>query len=121
MRNSKCEQDLCNTRELFDFLQGKIPPGITLRRKEIPRLTADQAWAVIWYMGNKYWKVSDAVERCGVCGDIYHSESSGFTLDYGRAPYRFCDECIRTEEFRKKTLLHPDPNTRKLARDGEWP
>lgn len=41
--------DLQLAEELFQFLQGKLPEGVIARRKEIPKLSADQAWTVIWY------------------------------------------------------------------------
>lgn len=93
---------LTQTEELFEFLQGKLPEGYTVPRREMPKLTADQAWTVIWYLGNLYWQVPDHIERCDVCEDLFDSNSSGTCLDYGKAPYHFCDNCIQTEGFAKK-------------------
>ena len=104
------DNDLERTEELFEFLQGRPPKDITVPRKEIPKLTPDQAWTVIWYLGNQYWQVTDRVDRCCVCGDLYHSWQSGTCLDYGKPPYHFCDNCMSTDVYQKKakSKLNPD-------------
>lgn len=107
------------TQELFAFLQGRIPEGYHIRRKKRPKLTADQAWTVIWYLGNQYWQVTDHVERCEVCGDLYDSNCEGDCLDYGGAPYHFCQNCIEgngpdnRQAYVKKMKRNPDKEERK--------
>jgi hypothetical protein len=100
--------DLEKTQQLFDFLQGKIPEGYCIAKKNRPKLTADQAWTVIWFLGNQYWQVPDFIERCCVCGDLYNSYSEGDCLDYGKAPYHFCGSCLDGEEYAKKEKRNPD-------------
>jgi hypothetical protein len=104
------DKDLKLTEELFQMLQGNLPERITVPKKEIPRLTADQAWTVVWYLGNQYWQVTDRVERCDVCGDLYHTWQGGHTLDFGKAPYSFCDPCMQSDEFirKEKSKLNPE-------------
>jgi len=104
------DKDLKRTQELFDFLQGKMPDGTFVTRKHRPKLTPDQAWTVIWYLGNQYWQVTDRVERCDVCGDLFHTWQGGDCLDYGKAPYHFCDSCMSGSEYGKKSMsrLNPD-------------
>lgn len=102
------DKDLENTQELFDFLQGKQPDGFKFSKSRMPRLTPDQAWAVILYLGNACWQVTDRVERCDVCGSLYHTWQEGHCLDYGRAPYHFCDSCRNGDEFAKKNARNPD-------------
>jgi len=94
--------DLERTQELYDFLQGTVPKEYRIPESEMPKLTADQAWTVVWYLGNLYWQVKDYIERCDVCGDLYNSESEGTCLDYGDAPYYFCDDCEWGEEAEQK-------------------
>lgn len=98
------------TEELFQFLQGQLPEGYTIFRKKRPKLTADQAWTVIWYLGNQYWQVTDHIERCDVCGDLYETWSEGGCLDFGKAPYFFCGSCRDGDEYAKKekSKLNPD-------------
>jgi len=96
------DNDLARTNVLFDFLQGNAPKGYVIPPAEMPALTPDQAWTVIWYLGNLYWQVTDCVERCEVCGDLYHSEEGGDCLDYGDAPYHFCDTCMMGDEYADK-------------------
>lgn len=95
--------DLDRTEELFAFLQGIQPEGHKI--KDIPKLTPEQAWTVIWYLGNQYWQVTDHVYRCDVCGDLYDGDESGECMDYGRAPYFFCDECAQGDEATAKRRL----------------
>lgn len=107
------DKDLDRTEELFRFLQGEIPKGYTITRGHVPKLTADQAWTVVWYLGNQYWQVTDRVERCDVCGALYHTSQEGRTLDYGRKPFHFCEFCMDTEEFNRKqnSRLNPERQT----------
>ena len=101
---------LQKTEELFDFLQGKLPGGYKIPRKDRPKLTPDQAWTVIWYLGNQYWKVTDHIERCEICGALFDTWSEGDCLDYGNKPYHFCGSCIDSDEYAKKSQskLNPD-------------
>jgi hypothetical protein len=104
---SEKKDNLEMTEKLFAFLQGKDMDGCTIPRKERPRLTADQAWTVIWWLGNQYWQVTDHIERCEVCGEIYETWSDGDTLDYGGKPYSFCGNCVDGEEYAKKLKRRP--------------
>lgn len=93
---------LDQVEELFDFLQGTVPAGYSLRDDAVPHLTADQAWTAVWYLQNLYWQVPDHIERCNVCGRLFDSHSEGDCLDYGEKPYLFCDECMCTKEYEHK-------------------
>ncbi len=96
------------TEELFLFLQGDVPDGIHLECDKVPKLSADQAWSVIWYLGNLFWKVTDYIERCDVCGELYDSNSEGAYLDYGKPPHHFCEACSMGTEYRDKQQTVPD-------------
>jgi hypothetical protein len=100
--------ELEKTEELFNFLQGETPESCKIDEAHVPNLTPEQAWTVIWYLGNKYWQVKDYIERCGVCGDLYNSEESGDCLDYGSAPYFFCGGCLDSTEYITKHKQDPD-------------
>ena len=104
------DKDLKLTEELFEFLQGKMPEGTKVPRKERPKLTADQAWTVIWYLGNQYWQVTDRVERCEVCGELFHTWQGGGCLEYGKAPYHFCDSCMSSDEYARKAADKRNPD-----------
>lgn len=88
--------DLEKTQELFDFLQGNIPENI--KTDHPPTLTAEQAWTVICFLGNQCWQVTDRVERCDVCEDLYHTWQEGECMDYGKPPFFFCGSCMDSEE-----------------------
>jgi len=87
---SESRDDLELAEEAFAFLQGVLPDNISISNKsKIPNLTADQAWTVLWYLGNQYWQVPDTIERCDVCGDLFDSNKEGGYTDSG-PPYHFC-------------------------------
>lgn len=112
---SEEKDDLKQTEELFQFLQGNIPEGYRIAKKNVPKLTPDQAWTAIWYLQNLYWQPPDHFERCDVCQNIYNSWSEGGCLDYGRAPYHFCGNCIDGPVYAKKarSRLNPDKEMRR--------
>lgn len=95
--------DLEHMQELFGFLQGVVPEGYRIPRAHVPKLTPDQAWTVCWYLGNQYHQLSDYISRCDVCGDLYDSNSEGDCLDFGKAPYHFCDSCVGGEQYASKS------------------
>jgi hypothetical protein len=101
------EKDLERTQELYNFLQGQMPEGVTVAKRKRPNLTPEQAWTVVWYLGNEYWQVTDRVEKCEVCGDLYHTWEGGGCLDYGKAPYHFCDGCVNSDEYAAKEAKQP--------------
>ena len=100
------ESDIERVRTLFNFLQGIMPDGI--RISDGPKLTEEQAWTVIWYLGNEHWQVPDHIERCDVCGDLYDSHYEGDFLDYGESPYSFCDPCRSQEEYLEKLEMNEE-------------
>lgn len=93
--------------QLHRFLQGEVPEGYRICDSRVPKLTADQAWTVIWYVQELHQQLSDEIERCDVCGEIYNSAIGGDCLDYGEAPYHFCDGCYYSEEHRVKAEQQP--------------
>jgi len=99
---------LALTEELFGFLQGQVPEGYKIGRRNIPHLRPEQAWTVIWYVANLYQRVPEFIGRCDVCGELYNSEREGDCLDYGRAPYYFCDTCMNTNGWYQKARRNPD-------------
>lgn len=94
--------DLETTEDLFSLLQGTLPKGYEIPDDHIPKLSADQAWTVIWYLQGLYWQPGDAIDRCEVCGDLYDSGCEGDSLDYGEPPYHFCVPCMASEAYTEK-------------------
>lgn len=107
------KSDLQLTEELFEFLQGVCPADCKIAKSHMPKLTADQAETVIWYLGNQYWQVSDHVHRCCVCGNFFDKDNSGDCLDYGKPPIFFCDSCIHSEAYVRKMRRNPDKQERE--------
>jgi hypothetical protein len=107
------EDQLGMVERLFAFLQGELPEGCKIAKSHLPKLTPDQAWTVIWHLGNLFWQVPDHIDRCDVCGNPYDTWRSGDCLDYGKGPYSFCDSCINSEEYVRKMRRNPDKDARK--------
>ena len=113
--------DLENTKELFEFLQGTMPEGYLVEGSHVPHLTPDQAETVIWYLGNKYWQVTDHIERCDVCGEWYDHYYEGETIDCGPPPYRFCANCVGGEEaHRKRRILRGLEKSKRRPRQSHY-
>jgi len=85
------EEPINKFRELFEFLQGKVPKGIKIPKRDIPKLTKDQAWYAIWFLQEVTGCLSDRIERCDRCGDLFDKRyEGGFYQDR-----QYCDICYR--------------------------
>lgn len=85
--------DVDRVRELFSFLQGTVPPGYHVQDERVPQLTADQAWAVVWYVQELHWQVPDSIERCDLCGELFDSDAEGGYTDDGPQHDFCCGAC----------------------------
>lgn len=104
--SAKYDKELADTQALFDLLRGETPEGCTIAADHQPRLTADQAWTVIWWLGNEQPVIGDRVERCDVCGELYHAYTGGDCVDGGPPPYCLCNNCRDgTEAVQKRRLM----------------
>jgi hypothetical protein len=103
------KDDLELTQKLFDLLQGHVPDDCRIAPEAVPNLTPDQAWTVIWWLGNQYWQVTDRIDRCNICGELYDDYYSGECLDWGEPPYHVCDGCTYDEAVvEKREKGNPD-------------
>lgn len=98
MRTDHYEDELETAKELHEFLQGNIPEGYKIPEGHVPNLNADQAATVVWYLGNLYKKISDCVERCGVCGEYFHTSCEGEINDHAPGPVHVCGNCLESDE-----------------------
>lgn len=105
MSEDSYERDREMTEELFEFLKGNVPEGTIIEESHIPRLTDDQAWTVIWFLGNLYWQVTDHIERCEVCGRIYNTWCEGETNDHPPGPVSVCGNCVDSDEARAQRRI----------------
>jgi hypothetical protein len=108
--SGKTKSDLERSQELFELLQGRLPEGYKIEQGHVPNLTPNQAWTVIWYLGDQYWQVPDHVDRCCICGELYDSDEEGRCLDYGEGPYFFCENCMNTDAYATKVASDPTNN-----------
>ena len=103
---------LDQVQELFDFLQGIVPDGYKIPDDHVPRLSPDQAWTVVWFLGNLYWQVPDHIERCDDCGCLFNSEAEGGGTEDGP---NFCESCWDQEcleQEREESLRQDDEQAR---------
>lgn len=106
--NYTTRRDRDRTEKFFRFLTGEVPDGYTIDPADVPKLDPDTAWTVVWYVQNELEGFPDTVERCDVCGRIFHTHTEGDTLDHGDAPFQFCGECLGTDAYRAKKATQPD-------------
>ncbi len=100
--------DLERTEELFAFLQGSTPDEYRIPDADTPRLTPEQAWTVVLYLGTLRWQVPDHIERCDRCGRLYDTDCEGDYFD-GTTPYKVCGGCCDTEEARAAKAAKEKP------------
>lgn len=73
---------------LYEFLQGEVPPELTLR--EPPKLSQIAAFGVIYYLQEVMHILPDKFEICAECGDVYDSWMV-CSSDDGK---NYCDVCL---------------------------
>ena len=90
-----CEHDEITLEEvetLYAFLQGECPKGFYI--KNMPNLTPDQAFAVIYYLQEGMYLIPDKYEKCRECDDLYDSENEGCSAGLCDAHYHaMCPHC----------------------------
>lgn len=69
------------TQKLFDMLQGGKLDGMTLA--EQPKLSAEAAFSVIYYLQEKLRIIPDHYEMCPICNELYDNWAQGITVDAG--------------------------------------
>ena len=80
--------DETEVQDFLDFLMGKYMPQ-NLYMKNPPKLTANMAFKIIYYMQEILGVLPDKFEMCKTCKQIYDSENGGSLKD------RHCDYCRR--------------------------
>jgi hypothetical protein len=97
--------DFEQVEEFYEFLQGNreetdytVPAifreglswtgkgKITWRPEDIPHLSKEQAFAVIYYLQEALFVLPDTYEKCRECGDLYDDGCGGCIAGY-------CDGC----------------------------
>lgn len=97
------EVTLEETQELMGFLQGNVPEGWTV--PDMPRLTRDQAFAVVYYLQEGMGLISDRFELCSDCGSIFDSNCEGGSIDSEDTEDEiehgvYCDDCYAVRVYR---------------------
>ncbi len=78
------------TEQLFEFLKGGAPPAEITLKPRPPRMSAAQAFSVIYVLQEAFHLIPDCFEQCSYCKYISDSESEGHVASDGRF---YCDYC----------------------------
>lgn len=104
-----CEE-LEKTEIIYDFLMtAELPEGFISEVADFPKMTADQAFLVIYILQESCGFIPESIEKCDACDELFDSDSSGFYLDeqyelngktlpkkyYGH----WCDNCVPCVDF----------------------
>ena len=77
--SEEIESDTMN--ELYSFLRGKFVPKNYLHAIDLPKISAEEAWQVIYVMQEYFKLLPSKFERCNDCGRIFDSEIEGIHTD----------------------------------------
>lgn len=95
-RNVKGKSTLELLSEFSMFLQGVCPDSMNV--KEMPNLTKDQAFSVIYYLQEHLPVFPDTIEKCDRCGELFDLFHSGTHCDICGNLCENCDNCTCSEE-----------------------
>jgi len=87
----RTDSDLEWITEFYEFLKGKVPASIQLKKGGNPKLNEKQAYSIIWYLQEHFPLLPDTIEQCDTCGCLYDSYSSG--LYWETKGKHYCNGC----------------------------
>jgi len=88
------EEELTRINKLYEYLQGKLPKGVTCYA---PKLSREQAISIIWFLQEITGCLPQKYEQCSVCEEIYNSESEGHYSELTKEHY--CEYCLHAAPF----------------------
>lgn len=83
--NARDEIPIEDVEALYSFLQGEVPPELTLDYP--PKLSQKEAFSVIYYLQEIMGLLPDRYEQCCECGNLYDSHEEGRATESGT----YCD------------------------------
>lgn len=94
----------CNS--LYQWLQGKEDDDFLFKNQ--PNLTADEAFAVIYYLQERFHVIPDTIEKCSCCNELYDSEDADVQEKIGDERERACCRncCCEEEEIRNIEVFY---------------
>lgn len=94
----------CNS--LYQWLQGKEEDDFLFKNQ--PNLTADEAFAVIYYLQERFHVIPDTIEKCSCCNELYDSEDADVQEKIGDERERACCRncCCEEEEIRNIEVFY---------------
>lgn len=100
----KHQMEGCNS--LYQWLQGKEDDDFLFKNQ--PNLTADEAFAVIYYLQERFHVIPDTIEKCACCNELYDSEDADVQEKIGDERERACCRncCCEEEEIRNIEVFY---------------
>ena len=77
-------------QQFYEFLQGKMHSD-KINAENVPDLTKEQAWHVIYCMQEYFGIFDDRFERCKMCDHIYDSDAGGMAISQDTEPMEITD------------------------------
>ena len=71
--------ELDRVQQFHEFLQGRLPDGVSVTNP--PRMTAEDAFEVIWFLQEVAGLITDSIEMCAYCGTLFDSNREGHLGD----------------------------------------
>ncbi len=118
--------------ELYDMLKGeKLPEEYYMLK--LPKLSADVAFSVIWFIQERLQIIPDKYEKCEACDEIYDSEEAyhGNTIvaeeyndeqSFVAVLRNLCEPCQqKTQDGRCEECCLPYTDDVPLDDDGKCP
>lgn len=81
--------ELSRVEQFHEFLQGRLPDGVEVGH--LPKLSADEAFTVIWFLQEVSEIISSSIEMCSYCGTLFDSDADGHIGEAGNYCSAMCE------------------------------
>jgi hypothetical protein len=90
--DNRTDSDLEKVQELYRFLTGEeIPKAIHFIRGNVPKMSKNKAFSIIYYLQEHLPLLPDHIEKCSVCGDLFDDQETGIYWESKGKHY--CGSC----------------------------
>lgn len=87
--------ELERVQQFHEFLQGQLPDGVTVGNP--PKMTAVDAFSVIWFLQEVAGLISDSIEMCAYCGTLFGSNKEGYIGEEKNYCSLMCEAALAKE------------------------
>lgn len=83
-----------HVQDFHDHLMGQNPhEGMVIKNGNRPKMSAEKAFHIIWYLQEQLRIIPDNFEMCNSCKNIYDTHREGHHCE--ECEKFFCDSCLR--------------------------